>query len=382
MKMESPSLPGNGAEAVGAVVPPLFRVGPCSSLREAGVQHGILAADRIKGFLLLPELDATRAFVSAGGAEAFADLRADNERAFPQYAAEIEGMAEGSGVALDDIWMMNLLAEVQGLMRFLPVEKRVESCSDVMLRGEGALWHGHNEDWTGNPKNPELIYFVAYVPDKDATFLPIMGMCYPGMIPGFAMTWVSGGLFLTQNSLFPPAASQRGIGCTFAARHALEETSIDRAVLRLTAPGLAFGCSVNLVAIPSEKSSSSRACNIEIHGAGDTAAVQWLGSAPGSTLNHFNVYKNLAVGNANDPRNSASRQTRATELLVDAQTGSDVAAVLSDCTAATFPLFRKQTLVSWLLDVQGGVVSVWAGVRPTHALPAYVWNIATFWDEP
>jgi len=375
--------------------PPLLRTGPCLTLREAGRRHGRAAALRIRAFMETAEISLARTFVDSEGvagpgAEALADLRAENAAAFPKHAEEIEGIAEGAGVPVLDIWLVNLLAEVQALMG-LPIGKRVERCSDVMLRGEaGSLWHGHNEDWTEDQRIHDSIYFVAYDAAKGADFVPVMGMCYPGMIPGFAMTWADNGLLLTQNSLFPPAARRRGLGCTFVARTALEEGTLERAILRLVAPGQALGCNVNLVALPSSRGNVAcplRACNVEVHGAGDTSAVRWLGMDPGNTLLHFNVYSSLAVGNSNNPRNSSARQARATALLVGAPRSeggaADVAAVLGDSTTATaFPIFRRSTMVSWLLDVEAGSVKVWAAHgRPGKSAPLYDWDLFNFFGQ-
>eukprot|EP00927_Polykrikos_kofoidii_P073867 TRINITY_DN69886_c0_g1_i1.p1 TRINITY_DN69886_c0_g1~~TRINITY_DN69886_c0_g1_i1.p1 ORF type:complete len:623 (+),score=98.11 TRINITY_DN69886_c0_g1_i1:172-2040(+) len=379
--------------------PPLLCIGPCSTLRQAGLLHGRAAAERIRALLDTEELRRTRAYYSCasspdGAAAAFADLRADNAAAFPEYAAEIAGIAEGASVPVEDIWMVNLLAEVQAL-RGLPIGKRAEHCSDIVLRGSGnQLWHGHNEDFTEDPIWHENIYFVKYEATSEASFASVMGLCYPGMIPGFAMTWSSNGLMLTQNSLFPPSVHRRGLGCTFVARRALEEATFDGALLQLVAPGQALGASVNLFDVSSCFSAcggcrssggggAPRACNIEVHGVGNTVAIQWLSTALGSTLLHFNVYSSLAVGNANNPRNSAARQARASALLVAAPSKSggaaDILSVLGDAHPKTaFPIFKPSTMASWLLDLESGTVRVWARSRPGFDPPLYTWQIDGF----
>jgi len=370
--------------------PPLLSVGPCRSLREAGELHGRAAAGRIRAFLEAEEMVRTRSFFADLGPDglpsaasaAFAELRADNAVAFPEYALEIEGIAEGAGVPVLDIWMVNLLCEVQAL-KGLPIGKRAEHCSDVILMGEADdLWHGHNEDYTDDPLWHDLVYFVKYEASSDANFTPVMGFCYPGMIPGFAMTWGGNGLMLTQNSLFPPAVNRRGLGCTFVARCALEAETMEGALLQLMRPGQALGMSVNLIELPTD-GKSPRACNVEVHGVAGTAALQWLGDPLGSTLMHFNVYSNLAVGNANNPRNSAARQARASTLLMAAPSrnggAADVLSVLADSrTNTAFPIFGPTTMASWLLDARAGVVSVWARSRPGQAPPLHRWEVDGF----
>ena len=64
---------------------------------------------------------------------------------------ELRGIAEGSGVDLDAIWVTNLIAELDPL---LPALVRVEGCSDLYGhdKDSGAAVHGHNEDWSEEVK--------------------------------------------------------------------------------------------------------------------------------------------------------------------------------------------------------------------------------------
>eukprot|EP00930_Biecheleria_cincta_P043248 TRINITY_DN29713_c0_g1_i1.p1 TRINITY_DN29713_c0_g1~~TRINITY_DN29713_c0_g1_i1.p1 ORF type:complete len:580 (+),score=96.10 TRINITY_DN29713_c0_g1_i1:143-1882(+) len=367
--------------------PPLLETAPCSSLREAGRQHGTLAASRIQSFLQASEIAQVLAFVAEpAGASVLADLRDDNTAAFPQYAEEIAGIAEGAQVVIDAIWAVNLLAELQALMG-LPIGQRSERCSDVILRGNGTeLWHGHNEDWSRCPDWHETIYFVRYNALPAASFVPVMGFCYPGMIPGFAMTWSANGIVFTQNSLFPPSVRRRGLGCTFVPRRAGEESSLERALQWLVAPGQALGCSVNLVELPKE-GKPPRACNVEVYGVGPSASVTWLEGTLGSTLIHCNIYLTLNVGNANNPRNSCMRQARAAQLLAAAP-GKDggaanVQAVLADIGKkdSAFPIYGPTTMCSWLLDLSQGLITVWARGRPGHAQPLHIWELADFFQK-
>jgi hypothetical protein len=41
------------------------------------------------------------------GETAFLQLRADNSALYPQYAREIEGIAAGAGVAVEEIWFVD-----------------------------------------------------------------------------------------------------------------------------------------------------------------------------------------------------------------------------------------------------------------------------------
>eukprot|EP00929_Paragymnodinium_shiwhaense_P032639 TRINITY_DN18062_c0_g1_i2.p1 TRINITY_DN18062_c0_g1~~TRINITY_DN18062_c0_g1_i2.p1 ORF type:complete len:385 (+),score=43.23 TRINITY_DN18062_c0_g1_i2:332-1486(+) len=157
--------------------------------------------------------------------------------------------------------------------------------------------------------------------------------------------------------------------------------------MKLMVPGQALGMCVNLVARPTVLDQQPRACNVEVHGSSDQVATKWLSSEPGSTLLHFNVYANLAVGNSNNPRNSAARQARAAALLIGAPRGDDgamdVAKVLrDDRTSTPFPIYGSRTLASWLLDVKKGTVTVWASSKPGRAPALHTWEISSFFGCP
>jgi hypothetical protein len=135
--------------------PPLFRI-KAPSLYEAGRAHGKQAAKLIQGYLALPEIVQLRTFIKStdAGKAAFAQLRADNTASYPQYVQEMEGIASGAGVPVNEIWMINLLQELENLEpnTLLPATNRTGHCTDVMAMpsntANAPLIHGHNEDWS------------------------------------------------------------------------------------------------------------------------------------------------------------------------------------------------------------------------------------------
>merc|ERR1712217_433395 len=78
---------------------------------------------------------------------------------------------------------------------------------------------GHNEDWSHIAK--DLYYFVEYKALPNANFSSCSGFIYPGTLMGWAGSWNSHGMFLTQNSLFPSQTRKSGLSDVFVQREAL-----------------------------------------------------------------------------------------------------------------------------------------------------------------
>ena len=52
-------------------------------------------------------------FVKGDGKSCFEALKRDNANAFPELVKEMEGIAFGAGVTLDEVWVANLVMEVK-----------------------------------------------------------------------------------------------------------------------------------------------------------------------------------------------------------------------------------------------------------------------------
>lgn len=171
--------------------PPLYRI-EASNLYEAGFQHGQKAKTLIHHwFYNSTEMSELFYFVfnSSYGAQSMQQLISDNSKAFPLLVTEMQGIADGAGVPLIQVWAVNLLQELENLMnstnttdpnygasrpqqvqptRPHPPPKMnfrknsIGHCSDVHAYNfeEDVIYHGHNEDWS-NEIRP-LMYFVSY----------------------------------------------------------------------------------------------------------------------------------------------------------------------------------------------------------------------------
>eukprot|EP00443_Scrippsiella_acuminata_P098762 CAMPEP_0115737310 /NCGR_PEP_ID=MMETSP0272-20121206/87747_1 /TAXON_ID=71861 /ORGANISM="Scrippsiella trochoidea, Strain CCMP3099" /LENGTH=291 /DNA_ID=CAMNT_0003181599 /DNA_START=79 /DNA_END=951 /DNA_ORIENTATION=- len=266
--------------------PPVFKIS-AHSLYDAGLQQGRLAADRIKAWRHSEEMQKLVSWTEGGGKEDFEKMKRDNSAAFPQYVEEIKGIAEGSGLDLDSIWVLNLIEELESKMGLNPLnppapKHREGHCSDiyaVSAQGySGGFYHGHNEDWSGVVK--DLWYLVE-----------LFGH----------------GIYMTQNTLFPRNSSVGGLGSVFMQREALCGKSgsrgVDAVVDAVTSHRWSDGGSVNIVDLRSRQMA-----NIEIYE--QDHVVTWVTAAMGN-YSHFNNFKAYKPGVVDMPEpSSVHRQAR------------------------------------------------------------------------
>eukprot|EP00931_Biecheleriopsis_adriatica_P073154 TRINITY_DN47499_c0_g1_i1.p1 TRINITY_DN47499_c0_g1~~TRINITY_DN47499_c0_g1_i1.p1 ORF type:complete len:392 (+),score=73.41 TRINITY_DN47499_c0_g1_i1:29-1177(+) len=354
--------------------PPFFEIS-ASNLYDAGLQQGRLASGKIHAWIASPEMKSVLGFTQGKGRDVFSELKRVNSQAFPQFAEEIRGIAEGAALDLDSLWAANLIAELEGFMD----ANQTGHCSDIYAVPEGGFAngfsHGHNEDWKGVVK--ELWYFVKIIAVNGANFSSCAGMAYPGTLIGWAATWNAHGLYLTQNSLFPHSVRPDGLASVFVQREAIcgssKGSDIDEVVGSIVSKPWSYGASVNLIDLHAR-----RLVNVEVFQ--DRHAVYEVIEAMGN-YSHFNMYKSLLPGEL-DPQEASTlhRQARA-DALPAPRDRRAVMAILSDAEDREYPIYRDETLATLVLDGLTGVLDVWSGHAAIQGATVYSWNLLTFFQE-
>ncbi|HHP7236038.1 MAG TPA: C45 family autoproteolytic acyltransferase/hydrolase [Desulfobacterales bacterium] len=143
---------------------------------------------------------------------------------YPDYMAELEGIAAGADIALSALFLINLRGEYAGLSGTAPTG----GCSTGALHDTTASVIGHNEDGLAIYRGET--YFLAVSPQKGPSF---GAFCYPGFLPGNAFGFNSAGICFCVNNV-QPVFLREGIGRHFIARSIFEATSLDEAVEKVT----------------------------------------------------------------------------------------------------------------------------------------------------
>jgi len=106
------------------------------------------------------------------------------EERYPQYVAEMRGMAEGANVPFDDLSVVNAMEAVT--MDALHLTKCTSMAINQERTSNGTVLVAHNEDWI--PEDEPDVYIVEAHPEHEPPFL---AMTYGGLLPniGFNGVW-------------------------------------------------------------------------------------------------------------------------------------------------------------------------------------------------
>ena len=232
---------------------------------ELGLQIGRHFRDNIVAAIEeSPRLKSLREWAAAKPAELDCFQSVADKR-FPDYVAEIKGIADGCGVNYRDIALMNLMFGYPA------------GCSTVIAKHQGKIILGHNED--SSKEAYENSFLLLVKPEEGLAFF---SFCYPGLSPGSAFSFNSAGLVLTCNGM-PTPDPRPGVPRHLTDRHALQAGSIDEALAASLAERRACGFSHNLVC-------GERAVNLE------TTAQRHCVTETTSRFMHTNHYVSPGLG--------------------------------------------------------------------------------------
>ncbi|KAL4651499.1 hypothetical protein ACB092_01G163900 [Castanea dentata] len=226
--MESSGLEGKELE--------IFEVGPCESAYQMGFLIGQRFSNLIRSRLARDLILQEQLLPFAQTPQAQPLLKAltdNNKKNFPSCWDELIGTAEGSGVPVLHIILINFRKEI---VPFLPKNKLIsnadcpDDCSDVLIVSDSMAMVAHNED-----ANVALVGHTYLIKGMLSNELSFIAYTYAGELPSCAFGFNSHGLAFTLNSV-PPIEDEivaGGIGCNFISRDLLEASGIDDAVTRI-----------------------------------------------------------------------------------------------------------------------------------------------------
>jgi len=280
-------------------------------------------------------------------------------RVVPHLVGEMEGMAEGAGVSLEEIAVLTCGEEFTCL-----TDPAQQHCTGVALVSAGHAVAGHNEDWYAGDVDANVL-IDATLPDGTH----FLAMTAAGYLPstGISSHGIAGGA----NTLFSNDV-RTGVPNLVIRRWVLEAETLEEACRRACHPERARGCNHLFV------DAAGRILDIET--SATAHAERWVlpGEEP-TWYAHTNRYLEPAMlgYEISTSTNSVRRLERARELLAaEMSPGADLVAVagrvLRDHASApdsicshpdmTLPeVDREMTCASQVWDVTAGVMHVCAG---------------------
>jgi predicted choloylglycine hydrolase len=282
-----------------------------------------------------------------------------HQAGYPDYFAELEGIAQGSGRPFEDLFLVNLRGEYRTFLQ----GAEVRGCSDCALVTDAVALIGHNED--SSPAFRGNIYLVhARVEGKPA----FTALSYPGFLCGNAFGFNAEGICFSVDSVQPRDVSA-GVSRQFIARSLLEARTLDDAIKRATVPERASGFSYTIGSIPER-----RVVVVEV--APENHRVREVRGA----YFHANHYQELAGVDQVISPSSQARVEWARMMLQEnpPQNAAEVLTILGDQTNEQYPIYRADTapdqsatLCTALFDLEARQLRIYTD-HPTQAPGEFV----------
>ncbi|KAG0535871.1 hypothetical protein BDA96_03G015400 [Sorghum bicolor] len=348
-----------------------FDAGRCADGYALGLAVGRRFAEVIRSRMRQDLVLREQLLPFASTAEAqplLAALQSANRERYPRYWDELVGTADGSGVPLLHVILVNFRKEV---LPFIPKEEeggdraREEEeaeadgdCSDVLIVSDSTAIAAHNED--GNVALLGHTYLVRATLPDGASFT---AYTYAGELPSCAFGFNTNGVAFTLDSV-PPVNDEIVAGAiarNFVSRDLLEAKNLEDAMRRVCSPTVSVGHSYNLMDVRGR-----RIVNVET-ASGNRFAVREAGAVP---FFHANMYRHLQV---KQDENSMSREKRAAQCSVDSK--ETALSLLGDTADEKYPIYMTgptlYTLCTVLVDVDEATMTIYKG-NPKNGDAAHV----------
>lgn len=154
----------------------------------------------------------------------------------PHIVEELRGWADGCGLPLYDLMVLNLKAEYAALKDKAEAKPAdpPPGCSTVVFAGGNGFILAHNED--GDAAYEQRMFMLQMQPEGKPS---VLCASYPGILPGNA-PWINdAGVIMTTNFIYTKEV-RLGVGRYFLDRLAMEARSIDEALRICAHPERAY----------------------------------------------------------------------------------------------------------------------------------------------
>ena len=302
-------------------------------------------------------------FGGATGNPLYSHFIAEHEKTFPNYMDELRGIANGSGVDFDIIFIGQLKQEFTYYLKESNKEIKNNSlveddhCSDLVLFDEsGNVIIAHNEDAGLYDVNGTVLVEAPNGVNGGPAFTALV---YLGQTPTNAFGFNENGIIFTMNKVSPKFSDPRGVGRVFIGRSILDATSFDDAINKATNefPMIAgHNYQIGL-------SGTNQVVNIEVASFGEYKITE---INPGSEVFfHANMYTMMDIPQILPNPSSEHRIARFEEIHASQpiQTAKDMLNVIGDQADKEYPIYHDTkshsngdlsgyTLVSVLINLR------------------------------
>jgi hypothetical protein len=290
-------------------------------------------------------------------------------KAFPEYMDELKGVAVGSGITFNKLFIDQLKEEFT-YFKANQTDSKIDlklmhHCSDVILwQKTGNIYMAHNEDSASFDVNGTVLVEAVNGVNGKPGFTTLT---YMGNTPTGAFGFNTEGVVFTMNYLAPLKADLNGLGRVFIARKMLDSSGFDDAVNIATKSPMIAGHNYQIGLI-----NSKNIVNVEVASFGIYKVTTFKAGDP--AFFHANKYVQMHNQPQQLPRTSSDhRMARFKEIekATPIVKPDEMLMVLGDQKDRQYPIYHDDlsnsrgdlggfTLVSVFVDLQEGVMSVFA----------------------
>ncbi|EDV29046.1 uncharacterized protein TRIADDRAFT_52543 [Trichoplax adhaerens] len=255
-------------------------------------------------------------------------LQSANET-FPHYVREIKGIADGSRIAFDQVFLMHIENEIETYLK--KFKNMTPSCTDIHVKTNNHTLLGHNEDADSAVRRYGYIITAEIVLSNDTIKEKFTAYTYPGLISGNAFGFNNHGFLFTCNAVFPRQTNQSALPRNILTRAILASRGIDDALQLVKNTSVAVGVSINMGDL-----STGKLVNIELSPYHGNKMI-----LVDKHYYHFNMYQNFNPPQYDDP-SSIHRRARA-KMLPLPPGKSGILLILGDTKDPKYPIYRDAT---------------------------------------
>lgn len=311
-----------------------------------------------------------------------------HEATFPDYVDELRGIAEGSGVPFETVFVMNLSEEFDDIVPkdftrgagSRRAHEKTLRCSDIVLVGGPQQLRAvaHNEDGDVADMN-----HTAIITAKVGTRPQFVAYTYLGDLPSGAFGFNDKGVAFTLNFVQPADGETGGLGRGFISRDLLVAVDNEDAFRRIARPHQASGHNYQLMDV-----ATARIWNVEAASLNRLASQELLPPADHNQTTvffHANQYQLLNI--AQPPYDSSIHRLKRFSELPKPTSVQEALHILGDQHDRLYPVFHDVlshergelsgwTLTTIVFDLVKKQAVSYRG-NPRHGLEEFHWDLAT-----
>ncbi|XP_065180844.1 beta-alanyl-dopamine/carcinine hydrolase-like [Sycon ciliatum] len=365
-----------GGRALGDDRLPCLKV--TGSYYDVGRQVGEAFKDRIiQAYHKSESSSELHEFAKSSTGQAHLNRWKDAVERYPNVVAEMKGIADGSGIDYEEVFLYNCAFEIGIILRKLD---SLTSCSDLLVQLPNMVLDGHNEDGAGCAMNTSYLINAQITGNDGTVEEDFAAFAYAGILPGNAFSFNQHGLSFAANAVFEKHLRENGAALprSVIGRLLISVKTVDELLDKLQGTEgqseSPIWQSVSSFSLNIGDRVNAKVMNIELSTRGISKTTTDNGF-----LHHFNMFIHTPAPQYMDV--SSMRRTAALYSLDGPTDVNSTLRILGDTADKEYPIYRRghppdevYTIATAVYDLLRGVVDIYTTQPLPGATPAYTFS--------